>query len=500
MNDKNGTRYAVGNRFFTGNSRSTKRAMKILGVNQNDSIKSQKKHYRSEKLRVVEKYLEGHQYDGKMDWDTAAQSKDPFIPIRDRKPRVIFPFAKVLQDRLASKLVGKSTFPKFRIEDDEEADYFMGLVKDHSFFAAKMLDIAKDFISYTSVFARFKIIHGSLKIESHNANYCYPELGPDGELESVEIKYVYETDETDEQGKQIKKWYRALLGKETDILFDNPIFEENKQPEFEEQERVDHGLGFVQGEWFRYGETTYDVDGNDYPLAYQLSGFIDAINYNLSQSDQAASYGMEPQLVLNGITQDQAEELIKSSTRGWILGKEGTASFIETSGSGIQRGKEVRDDQIKLAADCARVVFLDPEKMVGNAQSAKAMEVMHGPLVEMINEMRPWFEKSMIKLMQKLISVLAIYNSQGMELALTMPPKWMPSSLDIKIKWPPVFELTTQDKQQIVAVAIQAASGNIISRATALKWVQEQGVDFGVDDIEMETQIINGQQQFNSFF
>jgi hypothetical protein len=498
MNDKNGTRYSIGNRFFTGNSRSAKRAGNILGVNQDSGI-SKKKNYRSEKLKIVEKYLDGCQYEGKTDWDTANKSEN-FIPVRDRKPRVIFPFAKILQDRLASKLVGKSTFPKFKIEEDEEADYFMGLLMVHSFFKAKMLDLAKEFVSYTSCFARFKIINGSLKIETHNSNYCYPEFDDSGELESVEIKYVYETDENDSAGKQIKKWYKAVLTKETDTLFDNPVFEENKEPEFQEVESINHGLGFVQGEWFKWGETTYDVDGNDYPLAYQLQGFMDAINYNLSQTEQSASYNLEPQLVLNGITSEQAEDLIKTSTKGWILGREGSATFLEASGNGIQRGKEVRDDLIKLASDCAKIVFLDPEKMVGSAQSGKAMEILHGPMVEMINEMRPWFEKSMVKLLQKLISVMVIMNQQGMELALTMPPKWVPSSLDIKCSWPPVFELTTQDKQQIVALALQASSGNIISRMTALKWIQEQGVDFGVDDLEAETAIINSQQQFNSFF
>jgi hypothetical protein len=500
MNDQNGTRYNTGSRFFTGNSRSTKRANNILGVTQDGFGHGKKKHYRSEKLKLVEDILEGNQYAGKVDWETAVKSRDPFIPVRDRKPRIIFPFAKVLQDRLASKLVGKSTFPKLKIEEDEEANYLLDLVLDHTFFRAKMLDVAKDFISYTSVFARYKVVDGAIRIEHHNSNYCYPTFSPDGELQEVELKYVYETEETDEKGKQVKRWYRAILTQTIDTLFDNPIFEENAEPEFEIVEEVPHNLGFVQGEWFRWGETTYDHDGQDYPLASQLRGFIDAINYNLSQTDQATSYGMEPQLILNGLTQDEAEELIKSSSQGWIMGRDGSASFLESSGSGVATGKETRESQMKLASDCARIVFLDPEKMAANAQSGKAMEIMHGPMVEMINEIRPWFEKSMVKLLQKIVSTMAILNAQGLELALTMPPKWFPQSLEIKVKWPPVFELTTQDKQQIVAVAVQAATGNIISRRTALKWIQENGVDFGVDDIEMETMIIDNQKTFGGFF
>jgi hypothetical protein len=497
MNDPKGKAYISGGKRFFGMSRSEKRANNNLGIIQNDQSK---RIHRSDKLYKAELYLEGGQYNNLAPWQECC-STETYTAIRKRKPSVIFPFAKIYQDRLASKLVGQSTFPKMSVQDDEETTYFLGIVKKASFFEAKMLDAAKLFISYTSCFVRFSLMAGSPKIEVYNSNYCYPEFSDDGQLISVSIKYIYETTDIDEAGKPIMKWYRLDLGQESDILYDNPIYVEGQnEPEFSIVNQVDHGLGFVQGEWFRNGETNYDIDGHDYPMACQLSGFIDAINYNLSQSDSATSYGLDPQLILKKIEEDELDMLIKSSSKAWALGREGDAAFLEITGSGVATAEKTEQRLMKMAADAARIVFLDPEKTVGSAQSGKAMEVLHSSMVEMINELRPWFEKSMTMLMQKIIATMVIYNQQGAELALVMPPMWQPQSLDITTIWPPIFPLTIQDMQQIVSIGLQASNGNIIARDTAAKWIQSQGVDFGVEDWDLETEKINNQKTFGGFF
>lgn len=506
MNDTGGRIYNRTNgSSFIGNSRSMKRAQNNLGIviGGGTDFNANYRKFRSRTLDVVEKYLEGTQYDHLAPWQECNSSED-YVKIRNRKPSVIFPFAKVYADRLSAKLVGSSSFPKFDIPDDPDASYFLGLVRKASFFDAKMLDVAKNFIGYTSCFARFKIVDGSPKIEVYNSNYCYPKFDAADELEEVEVKYIYETDEVDPNtGKMICRWYKLIVSKTSDVIYDNPVFDENSQsePEFQEIGRVDHGLGYVQGEWFRFGENTYDVDGNSNPTIYEIRDFIDAINYNLSQSDSATAYGLDPQLVLSGLDESEVDNLIKSSTKAWLLGRaENKAEFLEVNGSGVKTAAETETRLMKKAADAARIVFLDPEKMVASAQSGKAMEVMHAPMVEMINELRPWFEKGMVNLLQKITATIVLLNQGGADLDLTMPKGWEPLSLDIDCKWPPIFPLTIQDMQQIVAIGIQAANGNIIARDTAAKWIQSQGVDFGVEDWEAEVAKINGQKQFGGFF
>jgi hypothetical protein len=503
MNDRNGRNYKVGDRSFIGNSRATKMANNNLGIVLGGGTNFKYRKFRSQCLDRIEKYVDNTQYDHLAPW-RPVDPREEYVAVRSRKPSVIFPFAKIYMQRLASKLVGASTFPKFDIVDDKDASYFLGLVRRASFFDPKMVDIAKNFIAYTSCFARFHIVGGAPKIEVYNSNYCYPEFDAAGELEHVEVKYIYETDEMDQStGKMICRWYKLELSKTSDTLYDNPVFDENSssEPEFQVVDTAEHNLGFVQGEWFRYGESTYDVDGAETPVLHDLTGFIDAINYNLSQSDSATSYGLDPQLVINGLSEEEVDELIKSSSKAWLLGRqENKAQFLEVTGSGVATAKETEERLMKKAADAARIVFLDPEKTVASAQSGKAMEVLHAPMVEVINEIRPWFEKGMIGLLQKITATLVLLNQGGAELDLMMPKAWEPMSLDITCAWPPIFPLTIQDMQQIVAIGLQAANGNLIARDTAAKWIQTQGVDFGVEDWDAEVAKINGQKQFGGFF
>lgn len=485
---------------FRGDSRSEKRANNILGVIH---VGEGSNKYRSQNLNDVQKYLEGTQYDHLMNWDVAANDED-HIPMSSRKPKVIYPFAQVFADRLASKLAGGSTFPRLKIEDDPEAEFFMNMVVNGAFIKPKLLDAARDLAVYQSTFIRFRIIDGVVKLEKYNPNYCYPVFKPTGQLESVTIKYVFsDPSEIDPSTKKaMQKWFKLELSENADILYDNPPYnaQQSDEPIFEVAERADHELGFVQGQWISNGESGHSPDGDKKPFVSSIRGFIDAINYNLSQTQQATSYGLEPQLTIKGLDEEEADTLIKSSTKSWLMGRDGEASFLEVTGSGLESAKETRDDFFKRVQDIARIVMLDPEKIAGNAQSGKAMEVMHAPFVELVNELRPWFEKGLIELLQKIISTLTILNAAGFETQFVMPPGWEPKSLDIKAMWPPIFELTTQDKQQIVALALQASSGNIISRNTAGKWMQSQGVDFGVEDWDQEEAKINSQQQFNSFF
>jgi hypothetical protein len=496
----NGTQYikSNGQRFF-GASRSEKRANRNLGI-VHGGYGDKESNHRSEVLKKIDMYLAGTQYDGLHDWDEDCYDEDSYVKLKNRKPKIIFPFAKMFMDRVGSKLVGNSTFPKFYIEEDDETDYFINKVLiPSSYFKAKMLGVGKDLVLRTSAFARFKFAEGNLQIIKYNTNYCYPTFDQSGELESVQIKYVYDTDRTSSDGKTIKEWFKLDLTKTSDILYDNPEYKENQEPEFTIAERIDHNFGFVQGEWFRTGDNPHSPEGAENPVIHDMTDFIDCINYNLSLSDKAANYGTEPQLALSGLDSEETEKLIKSASKTWALGREGKAQFLEISGNGVEVASKQRDDYLKFFQYISRLVMLDPEKMAASAQSGKAMEVLHAPLVEMINEIRPWMEKGMKGLIQKIVTTIVLLNSQGYETQFIVPQGWTPQSLDIQTSWPPIFELTTQDKQQILSMGIQASNANIISRDTALAWIQSQGVDFGVEDFELEQQKINTQQRFNTF-
>ena len=310
--------YKNGNRTVFGKTRSQRRATERLGIVHQGGYGIEKRHYRSNILHKVDQYLNGTQYDGLQDWDdTICQDDSSYTRLKDRKPKIIYPFAKVFKDRMGSKLIGASTFPAFKLEEDEDTEYFLNKVLvPTSYFKPQMLSLGKDLCLRTSAFMRFKFMDGNLQLLKYNSNFCYPEFDNSGELEKIEIKYVYETEEVDEQtGQMVKRWFKEELSTTTDTLYDNPRYQDNEEPEFQVKESVSHGLGYVQGEWFRIGESMHTPDGDEDPMIHMMCEFIDCLNYNLSLSDQATNYGTEPQVALSGMDSSDADNLIKSSSR-----------------------------------------------------------------------------------------------------------------------------------------------------------------------------------------
>jgi hypothetical protein len=475
-------------------SRNKRRASQQLG-NISPAYNDKKKSNRRDDLDKVDKYLKSCQYDNHVAWDATDGAGNPF-PIRKRKPLIIYNLPKRIQDTVGSKLLGPRVFPSLNIAQDPLTEELLKLLINQANMKAKMLDVARYLPSHGSAFARFKLTNGFPMLEIYNPNYCYPEFDDTGELEKLEIKYVFDDlEDKDEKGNPKKKWYRLELGKEKDILYNNPECKEGSEPEFKVSATAQHNLGFVQGEWFKIGTDIHKPDGCS--LIYENLDFFDAFNYSLSQTDQAVKYNQEPQLILKGMDTDEMENLIKSSMSSWNLGRDGDASYLETSMSGVQVASEQRMNYRQLVADITRVVMLDPEKIVGSAQSAKAMEVMHGPLLDLIDEYRPYVEKSMMKLMQKMIATVLLMAKQGMQFnGFQIPQNYKVQSLDIVFTWPPVFPMTMADLQQKVSTAAQASQANLISRRTATTWLAKE---FGIEDIEQEILEVNNQPQLGGF-
>jgi hypothetical protein len=450
---------------------------------------------RSKELEVFDRYLKAKQYDHLMPWDVALKKNGEHVPIRDRKPRIILNFAQILTDRVAGKLVGSRTFPQVKVEDDPDTEEFAKAIIRSSRLKSAILDPIRKMGASGSSLIRFLIVEGALKIECYPGNHCYPQFSATGELSSVMVRYVYlDREDKDFNGKEKEKWFRLDLGEQTDILYDTPEYKPGVDPFFSPVSEVTHGLGFVQAEWLRTTEEQNSPDGAS--LIGGILDFIDELNYNLSQSSQAVGYNQDPQLVMSGMDEDEITMLIRSATKGWNLGRDGQAQFLESSMNGVAAAQELRDKVRHHIQDIARVLLLDPEKMVGHAQSAKAMEVLHGPFVELIEELRPVVEARLTSLVQKMSIAVLVQARRGQPTPFVIPPGFVPKSFDFNFDWPPIFPPTMQDLMTKVQWVTSATAANLVSRETGTRILAK---DFGVEDIEMEVQKVNEQPVINPF-
>ena len=482
------------NRFVNYFSRSAVKARMNLGVVLGSEREGIRK-FRNKELELYDKYYNGEQYDKMPKWDDSHDKAGEYIPVRKRQPRIVYNFAKVLCDRVASKLVGSDTFPSLRVENDPDTDTFIRLVIKSAKLRSKLMDTVKLMCLSGSSFLRYYIVDGTVMCETFHSNYCYPVFKPSGKLDSISIKYVFDDEaERDESGNPVKKWYRIDLTATADILYDNPKYQYESEPSFQEVSRAEHNLGFVQGEWFRTAMDKHSPDGPS--LICDILDFVDELNYNISQSSMAVGYGQEPQLAISGMDVDEIDKLIKSSSKAWNLGREGKAEFIQNDLNGVKVAGELRDKVRLGIQDVARILLLDPEKMVGHAQSGEAMKVLHGPMIDLINEMRPLVEDAVIELITKIAITILTVNQQGMDTDIQIPAGYQPKSLDITAHWPPIFPMTLDDLTKKANVAIALAQSRIMSEEWATGFIAN---DVGVENIEEELAKIEAQPIMSPF-
>lgn len=479
---------------WAGLSRSAKRVANTLGIVAGRPVV---RTCRSDKIEKLDKYYDGTQYDHLIAWDTAMQASadGDYISVRSRKPRIHYKLAAAMCEKVASLLIGGGRFPQVRIEDDPDTEEFLKLVMKRVAFKSMLIEPLRRQMAAGSVFVRFYFVEGSAKLEHYLSNYCYPTFQPNGELENVRIQYVWEDEvDRDSQGNPTKKWYRLDLGMMSETLYDTPDYQEAVEPSFVPVSTVAHNLGYVQGEWFRTAQDKHSPDG--YGLFEDVLDFLDELNYSLSQSSQANSYNQDPQTLIKGMDSDEIENLVRSASKAWNLGRDGEASTLDIDMEGVKVAIELRDKMRMHVQDVARVVLMDPEKMATHAESGKALEILHGPLVDLVHELRPMTETHLVNLLLKIAVTMLQLMQAGVDVGIEVPKGWAPASLDVFLKWPAVFPLTIEDLQKKVAVAAAASAGNFISRETACRYVAE---DFGVEDIEEEMAKIAAQPVLNPF-
>jgi hypothetical protein len=472
-------------------SQISEQAAPQIGRGGDGKIKMCRRSY----LHVLNSYYDDVYYDGMLDWKEAAAEEEP-PSIYKRKPYLRYNLLKLFSSRVSAKLFGADVWPDLNIEDDPNSEMYYKTIIKESMLQSALLSGGKRLPLNGSMLVRFYIASNTFVVESFNANYCYPSFGPAKELLEVEIRYVYVDEQSfDKDGNPIRRWYRAILGQQADVLFDAPEYKPDVEPVFTPVQVVEHGLGFVQAEWFKTDDVPNYIDGPS--LMGDVVPFLDPINYSLTLSQESTDYNTAPQLGVKGVDEDDVEALKRSNSKAWTLGKNGEAQFIESDMGGVEMSMSMRDKNKTFAQDLTRVTLLDPEKIVGSAQSGKAMEILHGPLVELISELRPQAQKHIKSITIKMAAANLIWFQQSGAAPVLVPQGWFPSTTDFSLNWPPVFPLTTQDKQQLVSLVVAAVNGNVISRRTGVKNLAPY---FGVEDVEAELQEIVSQPQLSAPF
>lgn len=424
------------------------------------------KRYR--RLDFYDRFLQGEAYrDITKPFFHEKDVSGEYIPLRERRPSVIYNVAKIVVTRSSRILFGGTHWPRIDCEDKEVTDFFQRIV-DTTSIKETFLDAATKG-SLGSVLVLFAYTEGVLIFENWKGKYCSPVFNRDETLKSVRIRYpstgealraagfTIDEDSIDDDYLVIKEYTD-----QEEIVY-TPI----KVDEYDKDSKLtrldafsfEHGLGFVPGVWIKNFPAS-DLDG-ECTFKESLPIIIE-IDYLLSQLGRGIKYNMDPQLIIKepagGMSEDASPgggnnptQAVRSTNNVIYTNEKGDAKLLETNGNGHKVAITLFENLRRIALEVCSASRKDPDKSYGN-MSGRAMEILDEDLISLAGVFRLTYGKGLSEILLKVLAA-------GAKLELPDTPKIDNLDLSIQLLWGAWFEPTPNDLQTTETALTLALKG-----------------------------------------
>lgn len=445
--------------------------------------------------------------------------------VRDKRPTAPMNSARAITKRYTQLLLSRSRRPRVQLPADPDSEAFLSAVFTQSKFW-QVLKIARNKGGACgSVAMTVHLRDGRFVYEAHSAKDVTMvwkdrrTWTPCGMM--IAFRYDVEVVQRDSKGQYLRTinvpyLYRRVITEVDDTVFvpvQADVYPLRWDPE--PSLSVTHGLNIFPGIWIQNQANTDDMDGEpDSEGAWQMFDTIDRLN---AQSNKALLHNQDPTVVLKYDSKEVAAggPVITGSDHTLNVGKSGDAKLMEMEAGGIEQSGKFSD---RLEEGIQRVTgmrFPTAEKMSGSAQSARAMEFLMEPTLEVTDDLREQYGDAVRSLADITLQVarkfqnatgLTTVEGRPIQFAFDLPAKRVPITQGgdqvrdaageemyasepqkvgpggpIEIKWGDYFPLTEGDKQQKIANAVAANVGGAIDVETM---VADIAPLFGVDDLQ----------------
>jgi hypothetical protein len=470
---------------------------------------------RYRRATIAEAYKLGLQYEHLGDW----YNRD--LKVRQRKPKLIvpmfagvvgrldsfvwsghrFPRAVVGATRKPGQKIGRREIgPRLEAEQAQALTSFVAELIDKGGLARAIREATRNAITTTSAAIILGTRGGYLRTHIECGKHCTPtyDLDQPRRVAALEIVYQVEKEVPGFAGTVRKQWfwYRRHIDAQRDVTYVEVPVRPGSPPDWVEDpaKTVEHKLGFCPVVWCRTLPSASDaIDGRPV-IDPQLYPLFDALNYIVSLTDGSVQYGVDPQLVRTGLSEDERKALIKSVGKIWDFDSGQEAKFLELTGTGAMRGAEHSMNLRKSILEAVRVVVADPSQLTGDI-SGRVLEIIHQPMVELASDLRVDLGDEafcdLIALALRLMATViergedvwipGAYEAADILVAAQLAGPWLDPP--ISLAWGPFFAPSLAEQQQRVSTAIDAEREGLITASTATRAIAEI---FHLEDPEAE--------------
>ncbi len=431
---------------------------------------------RTFKLQMRRRVLDGTLYDvlPYPFWMAVNDANEP-ITLSQRQPSVRYNLCRLVSLDAVSLLFSEGRFPAVDCDDERTRDILAKVVKECR-LQGFMGDVALSG-SIGSACVLMQVLRGRLFFRKLRPEYLTPEWNPEApdELLRVTDKYKVRGDALKSQGYAIAEqdlmvnhWFQRQWTTDQEIWFVPWTKAQESKPDFapqiDETRTVNHDLGFCPCIWIRNLASDDEIDG-----ACTFEQAIDSqieVEYQLSQGGKGLKYSSSPELVIREPAMDG--DILKGHGQAIVVNENGDAKLLELHGGAIDAIAGFVRLVRELALEAIRGNRSSADKL-SVAQSGKALELMHQPLVWLANELRASYGQA------GLLPLLQMVVKASEKIAITVAGEEI-GTLDGKgldLRWPPMFSPTAHDQVETVTALRTARDGGLLSQETGTRILAE---------------------------
>lgn len=325
-----------------------------------------------------------------------------YVPLDQRRPSVPTRIARKIVSAFTAMTFGYGRFPQFR-SDDPDTQAWMQALSD-------VCALEMNFIRARNLGGRtgtsgisWAFVEGEPRVTVHKGQHIHVlEWEDEDQQIPAHVVELYQV-----PGKGTAKspwvWRRRDWTQTADVVFeDEPITK--KSPELwriNQKATYEHNDGVCHFIWINNLPDDDDENGCDgacdYAVAYEQLSSLDMLN---SVNTHGGIKNLDPTLVLRMDRDDvQAAVVQKGSDNAIVTGQSGDAKYMELSGSSIQAGTALVENNKNQILEVTECVVPDPQSLAAAGTSAVALKMIYAPMLGKCDVLRYQYGRALTRLL-----------------------------------------------------------------------------------------------------
>jgi hypothetical protein len=443
---------------------------------------------RARRLDILKRVLNGTLYDAlPYQFHEERNAAGEYIPLRNRRPSVRYPLARMVVEDSVALLFSEGHFPTIDSPDRDTRAAFTALARDCRLNAVMIEAAIRGSIGSSAILLR--ILRNRVFLDVLDTTWLTPEWDPAAPDTLLRVTERYKVAGRDlvEQGYDIDEpaldyWFsRCWDGSDETWFLPTP----GQDPPLVDQSRsVHHGLGLVPLVWIRNLPGGDSTDGAcTFRAAVETAIEID---YQLSQAGRGLKYSSDPTLVIKEPTGTEGA-IIKGAGNALVLSEKGDAQLLEIGGTAAA----AVIDYVRVLREYAL------ESVHGNraaadrlaaAQSGRALELLNQGLVCLADNLRVSYGEGALldlaRMIQRASEKYRLQLRHGQLPAISQ-------TAALSLVWPRWYPPDSADRQRDAQTLATLAGAGLISRETAVKSI---AATYDIEDVPAELAHIGREQ------